>query len=194
MFRNGWAAVGDEIIDTPLHYLIQVQHQLACRPDALHGWLIACVGGNRLYRTKIERHPGSIAAIERAVVDFWVSIREERAPTPDFQADAAAVAALYAHAGVATADLSANNRLPELCAAYQRAGADEKAAKGAKAAAKAEIFREIGDAAKALCSDGYTVSAGMVAGAEVAYSRKAYRAFAVNKTAGSTMPQEEIDV
>ncbi|TFH51590.1 MAG: hypothetical protein E4H01_00345 [Lysobacterales bacterium] len=58
IFRDQWDHDGDIITDAPAHILVQLQHQLAC-PDpkrmamAKRGWLLVCVGGNRLYRMEV---------------------------------------------------------------------------------------------------------------------------------------------
>lgn len=186
IFLNEWEAEGDTITDAPIHILVQVQAQLACmieeakgRPP--YGWLVACVGGNRLYRMKIALHGPTIARIEREVGVFWEDIRDKVEPKPDFQADAETLIAIYSRAGAKTVDMTDNNRLPELCSEYAAAGAVEKAAVADKQTAKAEMLMLIGDAAKALCGDRYKISAAGVGEAQIAYTRKPYRAFKVHQ-------------
>lgn len=179
VFRDHWNAEGDVITDAPVHYLLQVQHQLACRPGAPHGWLLACVAGNRLYRMKIERHPGAIARLEAAVAAFWQSVRDNKPPKPDFAADGGTIAGLYATGNGEILDLTDNNRLPDLCAAYTAAKAQEKAGKTDADTALAEIKMIVGDAAGALAS-GYLVKAVDVAAGEVpAHTRNGYRRWTV---------------
>ena len=191
-FRENWTAEGDEIIDAPLHYLIQVQHQLACRPPMSYGWLVACVGGNSLYRMKIKRHPGTIAKIETTIDRFWQTIKAGEEPRPDFKADAAAVIKLYAASNSVVVDLTANNRLPELCATYKTGAAAQEAGKAERLSAKAEILSIMGTAHKAVCGDGYIISAPMVRETELPPTkREAYRAFQVNR---ASKYREEIEV
>lgn len=179
IFRDQWAAEGDEIVDAPLHILIQVQHQLACRPQAPHGWILACVGGNRLYRMRVERHPNMIAAIETGVADFWRSVREGRAPRPDFQADAEVIGRLYAAQGERLIDLTDSNRAPELCAEYLDAHQAEKAGKARKSAAMAELKTLMDGASIALIAGGFQVKAAHVRGGT--YEREPHWRYAVTQ-------------
>jgi putative phage-type endonuclease len=191
VFLNEWEADGDTIIDAPIHILVQVQAQLACMQgdDGMkppHGWLVACVGGNRLYRMKIALHGPTIERIEKEVGVFWEGLKAGIEPKPDFQADAETLIAIYSRAGAKTVDMTDNNRLPELCDEYSAAGAAEKAAQKDKTTAKAEILTLIGDAAKALCGDRYKISAAGVGEAQIAYTRKPYRTFKVHQAKEGT--------
>ncbi len=186
IFMSEWEADGDTIIDAPIHILVQVQAQLACmlheskgRPP--YGWLVACVGGNRLYRMKIALHMPTVERIENKVAIFWDEIKSGVEPTPDFRADADTIMAIYSRAGAEVKDMTDNNRLPELCSEYAAAGAAEKAAQSDKATAKAEMLTLIGDAAKALCGDRFKINAPTVGEAEISYTRKPYRGFRVTQ-------------
>ena len=177
-FRNGW-----EDGEPPLHIELQLQHQMACTGRAW-GAIAALVGGNTLKVYERTRRPGTIARIEAAVADFWGSIEAGQEPRPDWAADGAAIAALYRDATPGkVVDMSDDNRLPHLCAEYRRAADAEKVASEAKDAAKAEMLTKIGDAAKVVCGP-YTISAGTVAAAQVAYERKAYRGFRITERKG----------
>lgn len=174
VFKDHWAADGDTITDAPVHYLVQVQHQLACRPEQPRGWLVACIGGNRLMRMEVKRHPGIIRRIEGTVDEFWSTVEAGDEPRPDFQADADAIAALYAQATDEFADLRGDNHLPVLCSTYLESRRQAKAFGAQADAARAEILTIIGGARKALCK-GFSLSAGTVAATDVAFTRKAYR-------------------
>lgn len=175
IFRDHWEADGDVILDAPVDYLVQVQHQLACRPEVDHGWLVVCVSGNRLFRMKVPRHAAIIAEIESRVAAFWTSIEAGEAPTPDFEKDAANLARLYTVINDGPPlDFTGHNRLNELCAEYKAAGEVEKEAKGRKDAASAEILSIIGPAKKVETA-GFNISAWTVAEADVAYTRRAFR-------------------
>lgn len=157
IFRDQWEANGDEVTDAPLYYLVQLQHQLACRPAAPHGWLLACVGGNRLCRMKVPRHPGLIRKIEKAVDAFWLSVDKGDAPKPDFQADAAAIAELYRGMGDTVTNMKDDAALAQMCRDYM-AGCDrEKEGVGRKAVARAKIQIHIDRAPKVL-ADGFTIT------------------------------------
>lgn len=184
VFRDEWGSEGETIIDAPIHYLIQLQHQLACRPGADHGWLLVCVGGNRLYRMQVSRHAGVIARIEREVEAFWRSIHENTPPKPDFTQDGSTIASLYAAGNGQILDLTHNNRFPDLCAAYLAGKEREKEGRRAAEAALAEIRAEIGEASGAICS-GYRIKTADIAETPVpATTRRAYRRWTIKTNEG----------
>lgn len=182
VFRDEWDAESDEILDAPAHYLLQVQSQLACTGKD-HGWLLACVGGNRLLRMRVDRHPGVIARIETEVDAFWDSVREGREPPPDFSSDGPTISRLHCVGNGEWLDLTDNNRLPDLCSTYKAAKAQEKDAKGEADTALAEIRSIIGSAAGASCA-GFEIKASDIREGEVkAFTRKAYRRFNIKEIA-----------
>jgi putative phage-type endonuclease len=183
VFLDKWSAEGDEIIDAPAHYLIQVQHQLACHPKAPHAWLLACVGGNKLFRMKVSRHGDFIAALEQEIASFWQSLREGREPAPDFTADRESLSKVYAIGNGEVIDLRDNNRLPDLCAAYRVAKDEEKAAKDRAGTALAEIRALIGHAG-AVFASGFTIKRINVrAGIVERHERKPYSRFDIKEGA-----------
>lgn len=161
----------------PIHYQLQLQHQLACTGRAW-GAVGVLIGGNRLEVFEFKRHGGAIAKIETAVREFWESVREGKPPAPDFEADLATISALYSDADGEAIDMREDNYLASLCADYAAASEQEGQAKRAKDAAKAEILTKIGNAPKAFAA-GFTISAGQVAAKHLDYDRPAYRAFRI---------------
>jgi len=183
IFRDHWQFEGEEILDCPAHYLIQVQHQLACRPAAPYAWLLVCVGGNRLLRMRVARHPGVIARIEAEVEAFWESVRDNVEPAPDFENDGGTLTRLYAVGNGDIVDLSSNERVPALCAKYLEAKEAEKGWKSIKDASLAEIRSLVGSASAAAC-EGFTIKATNIPGGTVAASeRQPYRRFTVKEIA-----------
>lgn len=80
MFRDKWELDDeDEIIGMPLQYQLQVQHEIG-PSDSLYGYIVACVGGNKLYRGRIERHEGTQARIAEAITAFWSAAAEGIVP------------------------------------------------------------------------------------------------------------------
>lgn len=180
IFRDGgYELDGDILLDAPLHFLIQVQHQLSCRPNAERGWLIVCVGGNRLYRMEIARHEGLIARIESEVEMFWHGVHNGIEPKPNFALDAGTISLLYAHQGDHAVDLRGNNEFAMLCAEYKAAHEVEKQGSKRKSAALAEIKTMMGDAAVAIADDGFKVKASFVK--EGTSTRKAHRRFNITQ-------------
>lgn len=179
VFREEWDCDGDFVHAAPMHLNLQIQAQMACA-QARAGWLVACVGGNRLVRHRIERHDGVIARLEAEVADFWTSIRERRAPAPDYQRDGEALGRLYASGGGGVADLTSNNRAPTLCAEICAARAAEKEAADRKESATAELRHLIGDASTVIVP-GFSVSVSDIDASEYMVRRKAHRRLAVKE-------------
>ncbi len=148
--------------EPPLNYMLQLQHQMAVTKRDW-GVVGVLVGGNEAKPYYFERHPGAIAKIESAVADFWDSIRENKSPKPDFEADCGLISNLYSEVeGGKVLDLSQDNRFVELCHSYIDASEREKAAKKDKDAAKAEMITKIEDAERIFCGD-FSISAKYVA-------------------------------
>jgi predicted phage-related endonuclease len=150
--------------EPPIHYQLQLQSYLAITGRAW-GALVALVGGNDLKIWEFDARPKTIEKIESAVAEFWRDVTDKREPKPDFLADAKAISALHSDAGGGIADLAGDNRIPELCANYLAAAADEKDAAERKAAAKSEILTKIGVADKGVCGE-FTISATAVKATE----------------------------
>lgn len=161
--EKGWATEGPELVDAPIYFLIQVQAQMACRPEAKRGWIVPCVGGNRLYRMPIDRHPGMIAKIEQRVQWFWETILRGEEPSPNFEKDSGTITQLYKGLGLDVIDLRDNKRAQVLCATYMMNHQQEVTAKGNKQAAMAELKTMMQDA-RAAAIDGYTIKASHIKG------------------------------
>lgn len=65
----------------PLHYRIQLQHQMAVA-ERDHGTLVALIGGQRLVWHDEERKPEFVAALETACAQFWSQFVEPRIMPP----------------------------------------------------------------------------------------------------------------
>ena len=156
-FKRSWVDNGITI-EAPIHIEFQVQHQLEV---ADLGWAIIAplVGGNTpkpVIRVR-DRYAGS--AIRAKVADLWRRVDAGAPPEPDFTKDGETIAKVYRDNDGSSVDLSGNAQLAALCRAYKAAGADEKAAKDRKDAAKAEILTIIKHA-KAIAYAGGKISAG----------------------------------
>ena len=182
IFRDGdWECEGDTILDAPAHHLVQVQHQIACTsgnwPE--RGWLIVCVGGNKLYRMEVPRHVEFIGRLEHEVQQFWATVAANEVPEPNFDVDAGAISLLYGGAGDEFADLRGNDRARELCEAYLAGLEVEKGGKATKSMALAELKTMMQDARGALIDDGYKITASHLK--EQTTVRKAHWRFAIRK-------------
>lgn len=177
-FRDSWIVDGENI-EAPPHIELQVQHQLALsKRDFAH--IGALVGGNRLILIKREPDEKVINAIKKRSQEFWNRVDENKEPTPDFSRDSDVIARLY---GLAEAgklfDARGDSEINSLVQEYRAAGEEEKKAGLIKDEVKARLLVRLGDCEKA-AGDGFSISAGMVAGAKVEYERKPYRTFRIN--------------
>jgi len=161
VFKKTWPVNDDKTIEAPAHIEIQVQHQMHVR-DREWSAIGALIGGNRglmLIRQR-DREVGD--AIEKRIIDFWMSIANDRQPDPRYPADAGAVIKLF---GTATEKKVFDGRgradIDALLAEYKAASDREKQAKEDKDVAKAKILEIVEDAER-IYTDRYTVSAGMI--------------------------------
>lgn len=138
---HGWSYEGDKILEAPEHYLVQVQHQIACLNangnDAKHGWLIALID-NEPRRMLVPRHDGVIAAITDGIRDFWDSIAKGAEPDPDFSLDGDAILKMFG--SLPMADVELDSDAAPLFAKYLDAVATEKLAVSEKERLKAELL------------------------------------------------------
>lgn len=178
-FRRAWIDDG-ETIEAPVHIEFQTQHQLEV---ADMGWAIIAplVGGNTprpVIRVR-DRNVGE--AIRTKVAELWQRINAGAAPEPDFTKDGATIAQVYRDNDGSSVDLSHDKHLAALCRAYKEAGAEEKAAKERKDAAKAEILTII-KAAKSITYNGGKISAGTNKESFRAYYRDEFEKLSISLT------------
>jgi putative phage-type endonuclease len=168
-----WTA-GEEI-EAPAHIEIQMQHQLACIAR-FWGAIGVLVGGNRAEVLVRERDHDVCKSLRAKCEAFWRDLERGTMPPVELPADAQIIAELYRYAEPGKVlDAQGNEEIAAICREYHDAGRAEKMAGEAKASAKAKLLLAIGDAERVL-ADGFTVSAGVTAEAEIpAYTRKAYR-------------------
>lgn len=154
VFRRQWMLDGDEIVLPPLHYLLQVQHQIGAA-GADHGWIVACVGGNKLHRGRIDRHLPTQEKIASAIAWFWETVK--RGISPDRVADGDTVARALAEGEAGkTADLTDTN-VHVMCAQYLRLKKHIERMEARESNIKGRITAQIGNATKATAA-GYRLS------------------------------------
>jgi predicted phage-related endonuclease len=176
----------------PIHYELQLQHQLACTGRAW-GALGILVGGNELRVVPYLRHEAAIARLEREVELFWREVDEGRPPAPVYEADLATLKALYRDAaGGSFLDLRDDQRARELCETYAAAADEERCVQLRKRAAEAELLDMIRQA-ETVWVDGFKISAGTIGGGPVAYERAPYRSFRISKSFFTRNRRHDID-
>lgn len=94
---NTWDWEGDDIIQAPHAYIVQVQYQLmmANKPQ---GWLVGYVG-HAPRRMLIPRSEPIIATLRATVQGFWADVAAGTEPSVDWFADADGVAQLCRQSG-----------------------------------------------------------------------------------------------
>lgn len=178
IFRDQWVKNEDGTYEAPEHIELQLQHQLHV-VDRDWGVIAAMVGGNRpVIITRLrDEHVGG--AVQAQVDAFWQSIESNQPPAPDFRLDADTISKMYGFADPGKVfDARNDETVTSLCARYRELADAEKNAEEEKKAVKAQLLTLIGDAEKVL-ANGFTISAGVVGPAEVAYTRAAYRNFRI---------------
>jgi putative phage-type endonuclease len=172
-FQRGWI-IEDDYVEAPAHIELQVQHQMLV--SGLRRAYIGClIGGNRIEVLEREADDQVHAGIIAAARDFWSSISEGREPSPAMPDDAEAVIRMNQHAEPGKLiDARNDAAIASLVARYAELGQQAKVISDERDVVKAELLQAIGDAEKVLL-DGFSVSAGVVGPAEVAYTRPGYR-------------------
>ena len=186
LVAKGW---GDE---PPLNYQLQA---MAYQGLAGAEWaeIIVLVGGNELRQFAVQFRPAIYAEIEKRVASFWASVREGRAPKPDYSRDGSTISALFPSATDEVLDLRANNQMTDAATRWLAGKALEREGKAQAEAAQAEIMERLGEAGTALL-DGMTVKCPTVKATpdrvitaenvgEVIKGRKSYRRFNIAEKA-----------
>ena len=183
VFKEQWSTGSGEgeTPQAPEHIEVQVQHQQECI-DREWTAIAALVGGNRLFMIPRLRDREVGAALVRRITEFWKTVEDGTAPSPILPADAEFIGKLYGYSEVGKLiDLRGNSAITALCDDYKAVAEAATKADENKKSAKAELLLAIGDAEKVLV-DGYKISAGMIADAEIpAYTRKGYRNVRITK-------------
>ena len=144
--KRDWVIEGDEVIATPLHISLQIQHYIGAR-DAERGWIIANIGGNKLVRGEVKRHEPTIARLTEAIPAFWAGIRAGQPPTRF--AEFEDVAEEFTFGGAEFADLSGNDEAGKLARQLKRIQKHLKGVEKREANIKGRLGALIGGASKA---------------------------------------------
>lgn len=180
VYKNEWTNG-----EAPAHIEIQTQHQMEVleREWAL---IAALIGGNRTALLIRRRDRVVGAAIVAKIRKFWSDLAKGILPPVTMPDDAEFLIKLNQFADPGKFhDGQGDDELSRLCGEYTRQVAAERQASNLKKAAQALILQRIGAAEKAV-SQGYSISATMVAGSHVEYDRAPYRGFRVTPKKAKT--------
>lgn len=156
--RDNWVIEGDEVIRTPLHITLQLQHYIGARRSEA-GWVVACVGGNELVRGRFERHDATILRIAEAIAAFWQGVREGVPPvgSADFDTVKEQFAMGDTSPTVQPADLKGDDEAAMLARRFTRLKKHAEFVDVIQSSVKARLALKLGEKPKAL-GDGFRVS------------------------------------
>lgn len=147
----------DEDEEPPLHWQVQVQHQMMV--TNMHWGTIAClVRGNHLVWWDIDADRELHRQLEQQARDFWKRVKEQVPPEPDgSEAAARAIKHIY---GKEDPGKTVPLGLPhlELVAAWEMAKNEKAAVEKAESALKQQVQLILGDAEVGLLPDGTKLS------------------------------------
>jgi predicted phage-related endonuclease len=188
IYRDKWVEEDGEIVMPPLNYVLQLQHQIGA-VEADHGWIVACIGGNKLVRGRIAAHAPTQARIAEAVAQFWIGVREKVEPT--WIADYGTVAEVYRYGEAkAVADLTSDDEVPALCAEYREAKAVLNDAEARVENVKGRLAAKVGEAGKATAK-GYRISWPVIERAEKIIPERIQKALTYRGALTVTAAKEE---
>lgn len=182
-FKQGWIVDGDNV-EAPPHIELQVQHQLLVS-GRQYAYIGALIGGNNLILIKREASKKVHDAICHKTALFWLSIKGNIQPDPNFQTDSSFIASLYNYSEPGkVVDVAENEQIVKMAGEYKEAGDKIKVLDNMRDEIKAKILTVIGDAEKAM-GGSFTVTANMVGPAHIEYERKPYRSFKITWKKGA---------
>lgn len=152
--KQSWVIDGDDVIDAPLHILLQLQHYIGGR-EADSGWIVPCIGGNELARGQFKRHDAAQAMIAEAITAFWAGVRADTPP-----ANVATFVALkeeFALGGGSFANLEGDKAAAKAARRYLRWKAHEKFLETAMDRIKGELAMHVAQNTKVV-GDGFSVT------------------------------------
>ena len=178
IYKNNWIIDGDNM-EAPPHIELQVQQQLLVSGRAFC-YLGALVGGNRVILIKREPDAEIFAAIKSKVAAFWASIDANIPPKPDFSKDAETISRLHGFSEPGKVyNAEGDTEILTLAKRWKELGGAMKACEEERDGIKSQLLIKVGDAER-VTGDGFSISAGMIGPADVAYHREGYRSFKVN--------------
>jgi len=159
-YRQNWIDDGNGNIEAPEHIELQIQHQMEVSG---YEWtaLAALVGGNELKITIRKRDHEIGQDLRARSAAFWASIAANKAPAPDYVADAEYMIKKLYNKAEADRVLEANEMLEDMIKQYNFISREMSDLEKIKDQYRAQILEAIGEASKVTSSIG-TISCGMV--------------------------------
>ena len=164
---DGWGPSLSE--DVPLHYFIQVQHQLRVKPGEFAD-LAAIIGGNQFRWYEIRYAPVVVERIVQLEEEFWGLVERQVQPAPDFAHEETAALLNLVRPPKDNLRMAADERTAALVDQYERLGKEASLLAKQRDELKAAIIAAMGECSVASLPDGRIVrrKAVSVKGYEVA--------------------------
>lgn len=167
--------------EAPAHIEIQLQHQMAVT-GMTWGCIFAFVGGNEVNLLYRDFEPKVGERIANASTAFWTNLEVGKMPPPVMPEDAEIMCKLYRYSTPAKVfDAKGDESLKALVEDYRESKQTAKDAEEFAHQRHAEILQHIGDAERVVNCGPYSIWAGQVAEADIAYHREGYRGFKVTE-------------
>ena len=178
IFRDHWIDNLDGTFEAPPHIEAQVQTQMLVS-GLKKAYLAVLVGGNELKIIPCEPIEEVQKNILQKVKEFWRSIDNIEAPSPDFPQDAEFVKSLYQNSS-AGLSMIATNEIRDLAEKSTALAEIIKEKTAERDSITAQLFQLIGESEKVVGED-FSVTAKTIQGNTVeSYFRKTYRPLRVN--------------
>lgn len=176
--QKDWLFDGDNI-EAPAFIELQVQVQLFVS-NRKYAYIGALQDGNKGILIRREPSPKIHDAIKQKCAAFWESIDKDQSPAPNFETDSKFIATLYNSSEPGkVVSVAEDEGIVAMVEEYKALGNAIKTAETGREEIKAKVLMAIGDAEKAF-GGAFTISAGMVGPADIAYRREGYRMFKIN--------------
>lgn len=167
--------------EAPAHIELQVQHQMATT-GMKWGCIFAFVGGNEVNLLYRDFEPKVGERIMTETTAFWTNLAAGKMPPPVMPEDAEIMRKLYRYATPEKVfDAKGDTDLEVLVQAYAGHRFGAKKLEEQAQVAHAHILEHIGDAERVVNCGNYSIWAGRVAEADIAYHREGYRGFKVTE-------------
>lgn len=175
-YKDKWIDDGINL-EAPPHIELQVQTQMMLAGCDI-AYICALVAGNESIVIERKKNADIQRAILKRVKQFWIDIETNKAPAPNFERDSQLIISMNQSVdenSIAQAD----DELTALASEYKLQSELERSAQKKKEELKAKIFMKINTAEK-VKGERFTITASVVAPAEISFKRDAYRTFKVN--------------
>jgi predicted phage-related endonuclease len=180
IFKEEWVVDAEtkEVIESPPHIEIQIQHQMLVS-GIYKAVIAALINGNKLILLERSADAEIQAAILEKAAAFWASVDANKEPAPDFTRDARAISRIYGYAEPGKVlEAYENEPMLEMVKEYYTLGQQINKADERREEIKGRILTEIGDSEKVVHSM-FSISAGTVGPAHIEYDRKGFRMFRI---------------